>query len=116
MFEQELVWKEDPDPDGAQSCIQWTLPWLPSAPDLLLRDPENERCFWFDYSTNKIHLLTLPKDISEDEWKSEVKTAFTINQGQDFPLLQLNSRECRTRYKFETNISFINTKQTRDKT
>ena len=46
---------------------------------------------------------------------SELPTEFTINQGQDFPLLQLNSRECRTRSKLQTNISFINTKQTRDK-
>ena len=107
------MWKEDPDPDGGQSCIQWTVPWLPRAPDLLLRHPEKDRSYWFDYATNSIHLLTLPKDISEDEWKSEVKPAFTIHEGQEFPLIQLNSRDIKSKL---TASIVIYIKHTRDKT
>ena len=80
FFKQDLVWREDPDPDGGQNFIGWTLPLLPIAPDLLLYDPTKERWFWYEYETKAIHLLSLPKDISEEEWKAEVNPAFIHNK------------------------------------
>lgn len=70
LFEQDLVW-EDELPDGGKSLSTWLVPLAPVAPDLILKDGKG-RWFWYNYQHSELRLLNLAKDISVEEWKSEV--------------------------------------------
>ena len=70
LFEQDLAW-EDELPDGGKSLSTWLVPLAPIAPDLILKDGKG-RWFWYNYQNSELRLLNLAKDISVEEWKSEV--------------------------------------------